>query len=269
MGDVFSLLLSGIASAFGSGAQVFTNALAAIFGNLGDFINSILGDVWGALGEVAQQLGKIFQLLWNWIRDAVHWILHNALPTIQSWINTIRHKLSTLLHPIIAWLQAWKKAWDQYYQQVLRPVLNFIQRLRSILVIFRLLHLKWATELDNYLVQAETKIQTTFLQIRGEITTLLNWVNWILDPTGLFQPVTYVLSAIQTAGQMLAVLWGAQNVPVDPATAKAQAQVAASGLKTNATASFNSYYSNGLSADDQARQAQIQALYQNDGWRGF
>lgn len=119
-------------------------------------IIGFLRRLWGALGQLAQRV-------------------HDALDRISKIIAYIRR-----IH-------------DYLFNRFIAPVLNAIQHIRQLLVIFRLFHLKFATKLDATLAGIEYKIAANFQLAWSKINELISWAQILTTPTGLFNP---------------AVLWG-------------------------------------------------------------
>jgi len=247
---------------------MFAASEAALYGVLADVagqVEAAFGGLGAMLGSLETALKNFFAALWNWLQNVVEWILHTLLPAIQAAINKIRTFLQNLLAPIVKWIQ-WEKAWlDNIYNQLIKPLMVFIQRLRSILIVFRLLGFKWASTLDTYLANLESRINNAFLKVRQDVNTLANWIDYIVDPTGLFRVYPFILSAINSASQLWAVVTNAPAIIVSAAEQQAQAAAAASGKKSNATTDIDGRI-DGPTAADQARFNQIVAIYQGDGY---
>jgi phage-related protein len=252
-------------------AALTNAAVAALYGIIAGVtgaVNDNTDIIWGALSAFPVGLGEI----WATIQKAWHdfWAgnFRAFLADLLALIREIEQDLKYVLQPLINWIK-FEKAWlDQVWNNVIKPIMNLLQRIRSILVIFRLLHIGWATSLDQWLAQLEGRISTAFLQARQDITTLGNWINYIIDPTGLFNVPLMLLTQLQTLPQLWAALAGIPGAAVGAATAQAQATMAASGTKANATADIQSRTA-GPTADDLANHSTILALYQADGYTGF
>lgn len=71
--------------------------------------------------------------------------------------------------------------------QALRRIINLIQRIRQVLVVFKLFHLKWATKLDNWLSHIEGNLIRHELEILAKTNEIIGWINFIADPTRLLR----------------------------------------------------------------------------------
>jgi hypothetical protein len=224
--------------------------------------------IWDTLKAIFSWLGGIFSALWDFFKGTLHWLFHTLLPDLIKWINEIRAKLTKWLKPVTKWIHQQQVLLDNYYNHVLRPILNIMQRLRSILVIFRLLHIKWADALDKWLAGLENELVQRFQEERADLQALANWINYIVDPTGLFNLPLLLVSQIQTLGCLFAALFGKQQSAWTPADTQAQDQDANSGHYEQARqevidrGSFPTAY-------DLSRHSDIVNLYQLDGYKAF
>jgi len=265
MGDLFVLPEAEEVSFV---SQLVLAAMGGLYGvdvSIGNAAFGGIQSIWTGLVALWNWVEGVFQNLWTLITSALRWLFHTLLPDLVRWINEIRAKITQWLQPLVNWIKL-EKAWlDMVYNQIIKPMLNLIQRLRSLLVIFRLLHIGWATALDQWLAQLEGRISAAFLQARQDINTLANWVNYIIDPTGLYNIPLFLLSQLQTLPQVWAALAQIPNVAVGAATAQAQISMGQSGLKANAQAEINSAAS-GPTADQLTRYSAIMAMYSGDGY---
>jgi len=120
-------------------------------------------------------------------------------------IQALLHALHNLFAPLIAWLRKLQAIQRQYQLQTMRRIVNLIQRARQILVVFRLLHLKFAQKLDNWLAGIEGKIITRELDIAKKTNEILGWVDFVTDPSahcwhGCVRPIGTLLRALAGAG---------------------------------------------------------------------
>ena len=265
MGDFFGL---SAADDIGFVEQAVNQAIGGLYGvdaSIADGTNAAIGDVWGALSAFPVGMSQIWQTVEKIWHDLWAGNFKGLLTDLVALIHEIEQDLKYILQPLINWIK-FEKAWlDMMYNQVIKPLLNLIQRIRQTLVIFRLLHIGWATSLDQWLANLEGRISQAFLQARQDINTLANWVNYIVDPSGLFNVPLMLLTQLQTIPQLWAALANIPSVLLGAADQQAQATAAASGTKAGAQADINARVGGNTSAD-LTRYTQIQALYQGDGY---
>jgi len=210
-------------------------------------------------------LGGIFSAIASVVKSVWHWLFNNLFSFLSQWFRNIWQWVSKYARLVIQIIKAQIAAINQVYNNVVRPFMNLLQRIRGILLIFRLFHIKLAQELDQYIADLEGRINGAFLAAEGDIGRLLQWLEWIVDPNGLFQPLSYLLSAIQTLPQLWAILQNLPSVALGADQQKQQQQLAQSLTWTNVQA-FGREHANGLTADDQTDIAAIVKLFQDDGY---
>jgi hypothetical protein len=224
-------------------------------------------DIWGRLKSVFSWLSPIWSKLRTLIRDLLHGAFRKFLADLTLFLHQLRDKLAKWLKPLTDWIKFEKWWLDQVYKNVIKPMLDLIQRVRMTLTVFRLLHVKWAEQLDQYLADLQGQITAAFLRAENDINTLARWVNYIIDPTGIFNPALLFLSQLQTLPALWSALKALPSAAIGAVDAQAQQVAAASGKRTNVIAEIQSR-ANGPTADDLTRQIEIRALYQADGYFG-
>lgn len=159
-------------------------------------------------------LKDFFGSLFAKLRDLARVLFENGwkgvIPKILETIRRLRARLAALLQPLITYLKHVRAFWDFYFRVYIRPLLNLIQRVRQVLLIFRIFHLKFAERLDKRLSQLESDIAGLFLDSRKQINRLLSYINLVLDPTGLFQIDTYLRTVARSVGELVALAHAVQ-----------------------------------------------------------
>src|SRR5262249_8086089 len=157
--------------------------ITAGFGTLyGDIagVNSFLG----GLGDAGH---STFATLWSWLTNLWQWIQDHLIGKLADLINKIKDKLQRIFGPLLCHLKqaiaTYTKLWNTY----VKPLYDFLQRIRRVLVIFRLLGFKWAQKLDARIVALETALTNSFLGVLANLNRLADWINFIIDPFGLLQ----------------------------------------------------------------------------------
>jgi hypothetical protein len=200
-------ILDALGNIFGGQSQVqgLANAVSqvekAAWQNtleLGAFAYGALGDVIGSLGNlikgVADALEKLFgDVIWGFIK--------RLFEAIKNWILNLRNWIR--VH--VAVLQQIQKNLDRARSQYFRRIIDIVQRIRKILVPFRLLHLGFAKKLDNYLVGLESDIGQKWAALIKHNNQVLGVLNDIIDPRNLLRPG----NALGSIGLMIAAVHGA------------------------------------------------------------
>lgn len=166
--------------------------------NLASWAFGGLSGVEGALDSLKKAIGKALEKLfedtiWGWIKK--------LFEAIKKWITNLRNWIK--VH--VAALQQIQKNLDRARSQYFRHIIDIVQRIRKILVPFRLLHLGFAKKLDNYLVGLESDIGRKWASLIAHQNAVLGVLNDIIDPRQLMRP-GHVLGSL---GLMVAAVHGA------------------------------------------------------------
>ena len=172
-------------------------------GGFDNWIGGVLGTLRGWANAALQWLKSLWDFLWNHILKA----LLNALLRLQA-------RLAKLLAPILKWIQRIRDWEIQNWNLYVKPILNFIQRLRSALLIFRLFHFKWAAALDTRLAGIESQLTQLWLNVYADLNRVLSYFDYILDPTGYFRAGVYLATAIKSIGGLWSIVMGAPSQPL-------------------------------------------------------
>jgi hypothetical protein len=178
-GGIFDPLLGFLASIIDAILNFLVSLVQAIVqvvnflyeGELGifGFSNKGLESVWKGLKNIMDQVFKV------WVVNALHHLL-SLYQKLTAWIRKLK-----------AWLDKLRKLQQLYQVRAMKRFINLIQRIRQLLVIFRILHLKFAQKLDDWLTHIEGKLITREAQIAAKTNEIIGWINFIADPTKLFR----------------------------------------------------------------------------------
>jgi len=210
------LALSAAIEALVKAVQAIVRTVNAINSLLLGFL-FVISDLWNRMKSgFAWVVGlrDFFSGLFGRLRDLARVLFEGGwkqiIPKILDVIRRIRARLAAMLQPLINYLRHLRAFWDFYFRVYVRPLLNLIQRVRQVLLIFRIFHLKFAAQLDKRLAALESDIAGLFLDTRRQINRLLNYVNLILDPAGLFQVDTYLKTVARSVGELFSLIHAVQ-----------------------------------------------------------
>src|SRR5216684_3583853 len=179
-GGLFSGLLAGLIAIIDA-IIAFLNALVQV---LVQILNFLFGAIVDTFTFSFKSLGEIFKG-WRNIMDQI----------FKVWIAGALKHLKDL----------YDKLAQRAKLEAMRKMLNLIQRVRRILVVFKLLHIGLAKKLDNFLARLEGRISTGVLKHLAKTNEIIRWVNLVADPRGLLHPggqlasVGGILSAVRGA----------------------------------------------------------------------
>lgn len=142
-------------------------------------VDSFLG---GALTVLHDFFLGAFHRVLDFLRSLWRDGWKGVIPNLWHAIRNLFERLHKFFQPLIDYLHHVRQFWDMAYRLHIVPILNFIQRLRQILVIFRFFHFKFAQRLDGYLVDLESRIVRGLLIQRRALNLVIGWVSLIADP---------------------------------------------------------------------------------------
>jgi len=172
------------------------------------------------LGGLGDAVHSVFSGLWTWLTNLWQWLNDHLIQKLKDLIDKIKDKLTKIFGPLLCHLKieidAYKKLWNTY----VKPIFDFLQRVRRVLVIFRLLGFKWAKKLDQRIVALENAITQSFLGVLANLNRLADWINFIIDPFGLLQANVLLGSIARAVGDIFNIfgitLQGASRKPATP-----------------------------------------------------
>jgi len=185
--NVILQVLSGILGLGGSQPDIqaaIEQAISFTYENVIAGEEFLFGDIAAIAGALKSVIGSVIGAIAHVISDILHGLLYKLLQQILA----LLHKLHDLLAPLIAWLKKLQAIQRQIQMQYLRKFVDLIQRARKILVIFRLLHLKFASKLDADLARIEGGVAGAFAKIIARQNAITGILDAALDPRVLLRP---------------------------------------------------------------------------------
>jgi len=191
--DIFQMLLDFVIQVL----QLLVQLIEYIFNVQNPFIMAAFGYNLGVF--------KLLLLaLWHMVSD----LLHGHF--LQFWKDYLefRKLLRAFLKPALDYWARVRKLWHDLYRTYLAPVLNLIQDVRKVLVIFRIMHLKWATTLDKYLGQIEGKLIGAYQTVLASINRHADFLYLLTDPLGFLRIVPLLHSVALAAEDIVRLFTG-------------------------------------------------------------
>lgn len=166
--------------------------------SLATFSYGLFGGISGFLDGLKKWL---HDNLWHWLKDIIWGHIKNLFDRIRKWITNLRNWIK--LH--VAALQQIQRNLDRARSVYFRKMIDIVQRIRKILLPFRLLHLGFAKKLDAYLVGLEGDIGAKWARLIQHQNLVLGVLNDIIDPRNIMRPG----SMLGSVGAMVAAIHGA------------------------------------------------------------
>ncbi len=185
-----SIFFQGILDTIIAIINAIIAALNFLFSVLVQVFNFLFGAVANTFTFGFEGLGKVWKSLKSIVDDIF------KLKLLQLWKDflTLLHNIKAFLKPLLDLLRKYRHMFDKFVLQGMKRYLNLIQRLRQILVIFKLFHFKWAKKLDAKLVGLETRVTSKVLRLRAEVNKITTIINLILDPELLIRKNVLLVS---------------------------------------------------------------------------
>lgn len=191
---------------FGGLLDSLVSAIQAII----DFLYSLVQAIVQALNYLYAGEQAIFgfafagdKILWAWIKGIWSAIYHGVIVKALSHLLSLYQQIQAWAKKLKSWLDRWHALTRKYQVAAFRRAVNLIQRVRKMLVIFRVLHLKFATKLDNWLVGIESRLVRREMEIARKTNEIIAWVNLVADPTTLFRQVPLLRSLGRSIRDMI------------------------------------------------------------------
>jgi len=179
-GGLFDSLLATLAAV----VQAIIDFLHALVIALVNALNFLYGGQLSILQFSVDALTKIFKDL----KGILDQIFKVWVTLFLKHLLDLYNKLSAWARKLKGWLDKLKKIQQQYVLTALRRYLNIIQRIRKVLLIFRLLHIGIAKKLDNYFARLEGRVTSTVFKFFQKQNEIIRWINLVADPRGLLHP---------------------------------------------------------------------------------
>lgn len=190
--------------------------VASVLGYADNYASSLLSGLEKALKQIFSSIvGLLHHLAETWLGQ----IVGSIWRTLKSVFLAVQKELAASMKVI----QQYEKLVRYWEQRILGPIVNVIQALRKTLVLFRIFHLKFATQLDNYLAGIEGRLANIFLFYQRELNYIIDALNLIVDPFGLFSEAMFIGSAIRSIGAVWAAVMGYPQSGITPAQSTAAA----------------------------------------------
>lgn len=255
-------------------------------GAFGNWVEEHLKDILNIIGKVLQTLVVAFRALtgilgnvlkghFSIFTSAARWVSHAMSTLVKKWIpgliqevRSLYQKIRNLLKPVIDTIHRIRQIQQLYFDDYIRPVLNFIQHLRQALLILRLLHVKFATQLDQRLSAIESQITERFLEVLRSLNLVSDYLNYILDPFGLFDSGLYLQTALRSIGSLWAALRDVQNGLLGASDKAFSAKYSGWMDAKNYHARIAARFQSGPTADDSAALVYVRGQLSDAGYQG-
>ena len=179
---------------FFSGSGGALSSLESLFQTILQFVTQVAQAIYSVLTAVANVLLTALKAIGSWIETVWNKFFKGIFNRIFNVLLKAHDWLEAHLGPILRFLEKLRALLDRIYYKYIQPFLNLIQHIRRFLLILKLLHIKWAQQLDAKLLSIETQVAQGFLKVRGTLGQLIDVVNLIIDPSVLIRKPHIIVS---------------------------------------------------------------------------
>ena len=174
----------------------FGGLFGALIGELAALIAAILQFLHDLVQALVQVLNFLFQGelsifdfsfkslndIYRGVKNVLDQVFKISIVAALKHLLSLYQKLARWVAKLKTWLDRLRRIQQLYQVQAMKRFINLIQRIRQVLVIFRLLHLKFASKLDAWLAGIEGKLITRVADYGRKTNEIIGWLNVIADP---------------------------------------------------------------------------------------
>jgi hypothetical protein len=189
-------------------AWAIANGLGALIRAIADIWDNFLDALWSALK-------RLWKLLWC--------VVDTVIPKIIKILRDLRKYL------------------DWIYQHIIRPIMNYLQKVRRILQILKLLHVPFAAKLDRIVGQIQSTLLGPFLWVLRALNGYGYWINAIVTNHYTIQKPLFMRTMQAYQGDWINLWWQAQQGSGPAAVSPATTPGAAAAANRQELADFHAY----------------------------
>lgn len=189
-----------ILSFLGDAVSAIFAAIGAFFAYLYSLLVFLVQFLWNVLVVVAQFLVRILGHIRNFFVALWENVIKRGVVKLLAIFAKIRAKLQQIFGPILRIIRRIRQWIDRHILPIVLRVINAIQRIRQILVVFRILGFEWAKALDRKLAQLENDIQGAFEFVRRRLNLVATIIELILQPNLLMRRNVLLGSLLSSLG---------------------------------------------------------------------
>jgi hypothetical protein len=199
-GGIFDPLL-GVLAAVIDAIIAFLNALVNV---LVQILNFLYQGELGIFGFTQAGDSSIWRIFKTMVDNLFKLHVIKALKDLRD----LYEKLARWVAKLKKWLDKLQKIQAQLQNKALKDFINLVQRIRKILLIFRLFHLKFAKKLDDWLAGIEGKLIRRVVDNQRKTNEIIAWLNLILDPIHGLSHIPLFLALEKSVDAALVVFTG-------------------------------------------------------------
>lgn len=165
-----------------SAVSGLTSLIRSVFIFLFNLIAVAFNTLAGALGASHAFSVQMFGGVRDFFRHLWEKIIKGGLLKLAMLYHRLKEWLDKHFGPLLKLIRIWRARLDFWFNHYIRPIINLINRVRKILVVFRIFHFKWAIALDNRLLRIESRILKVYTDLRRKLNEVATAINILLNP---------------------------------------------------------------------------------------
>ncbi len=197
-----------ILSFLGSTIDAIFSAISAFFIFLYNLLVTLVVFLWNVILIVAKFLLVMLGRIRDFFKTIWENVIKRSLVKLVQIYASIRAKLTKIFGPILRIIRRIRTWIDRHILPIVLRMINTIQRIRQILVVFRIMGFEWAKALDRKLAQLEGEIFQAFQRVRSQLNRVSTIINLIADPDLILRGNVLVRSILRALDAMSRGLFG-------------------------------------------------------------
>ncbi len=197
-----------ILSFLGNTVSAIFAAINAFFIFLFNLLVFLVQFLWNVIVVVAQFLVRMLGRIRDFFKVVWENIIKRGVVKLLAIFAKVRAKLAQIFGPVLRILRRIRTWIDRHILPIALRMINTIQRIRQVLVVFRIMGFEWAKALDRKLAQLEGEIFQAFQRVRSQLNRVATIINLIADPDLILRGNVLVRSILRALDAMSRGLFG-------------------------------------------------------------
>ncbi len=189
-----------ILSFLGSTIDAIFSAISAFFIFLYNLLVTLVVFLWNVILIVAKFLLVMLGRIRDFFKTIWENVIKRGLVKLVQIYASIRAKLAKIFGPILRIIRRIRTWIDRHILPIVLRVINAIQRIRQVLVVFRIMGFEWAKALDRKLAQLENDIQFAFEFVRRRLNFISTIIELIMQPDLIMRRNVLLASVLSSLG---------------------------------------------------------------------